>query len=124
MTIKLIHSIRGSKSYLPGEVIQLSNDEEKRLIKLGIASNHEGNVIANKPVVSNEGGIEELSEDEFNELYKKLNDAGNKDPLIAAAVTVGVELSDEDKKRKDTVIEKIIEQGFDEDVLEELKKGE
>lgn len=124
MVIKLIHRVSGAKSYSPGDVIQLSKDEEKRLIKLGIASKHDGEVIANDPVVSNEGGIEELTEEEFNELAKKLNDAGNKEPLIAAAVAVGVELSDEDKKKKETAIERIIEQGFDEEVLEELSKGE
>lgn len=123
MTIKLIHRVSGAKSYSPGDVIKLSKDEEKRLIKLGIASKHDDEVITNEPIVPNEGGFEELTDEQYEELAKKLNVA-NKEPLIAAAVSVGVDLSDEDKKRKDTVIEKIIEQGFDEDVLEELSKGE
>ena len=132
MTVLLIHNVRGNKVYKRGSIVSFSKAEEKRLVAIGVAEYFEGEAVIDsqdnnsEAVVNkqNDGGFEELTEEQFNELAKKLNDAGNKEPLIAAAVAVGVELSDEDKKKKETAIERIIEQGFDEDVLEELSKGE
>ncbi|MFP7469995.1 hypothetical protein SFC55_03220 [Niallia taxi] len=131
MTVLLIHNVRGNKVYKRGSIVSFSKAEEKRLVAVGVAEYFEGDAVVDSqanndvPVVDNPdgSGFEELTPEQYEELAKKLN-AANKEPLLAAAIVVGVELSDEDKKRKDTVIERIIEQGFDEDVLEELSKGE
>lgn len=131
MTVHLIHNVRGNKVYKRGSIVSFSKAEEKRLVSVGVAEYFQGETMVDSqanngvPIVDNPdgSGFEELTPEQYDELAKKLN-AANKEPLLAAAVLVGVELSDEDKKKKETVIERIIEQGFDEDVLDELSKGE
>ncbi|MEI2466650.1 hypothetical protein [Niallia taxi] len=120
MTIQLIHNVRGSKEYKRGSIVSFPEAEEKRLVSVGVARYFEGEAV----VQQQDNEYEDISPEEYEKIYKLLNEAANKDPLITAAIAVGVELSDDDKKRKDTVIERIIEQGMDEVVLHEINKGE
>lgn len=57
-------------------------------------------------------------------MKEKLDGASTKDPLIEAAEEVGVELTEDIKKTKKSVIEEIILQDFVEEVLEKLNREE
>ncbi|CAM4111356.1 hypothetical protein [Mesobacillus thioparans] len=103
--------------YNPGDIINIDPVDEKRLVSLSLAKN--------TVVVSNSiQGENDLSEEEYQLLYNKLDKAAKKEVLIKAALNVGVELSEEAQQYKKSVIDEIIEQFMDEAVIAELEKGE
>ncbi|ECD6517327.1 hypothetical protein E2329_22955 [Salmonella enterica subsp. enterica] len=122
MTVQLKFKVKGNlKEYQRGEIVKFEGKEEKRLIKEGIAIPFEG-AITNDQV--NDGPFEEIPPEEYEKLFKEIDDAGKTDKVLEAAINVGVELSSEDKRTKKSIIDRIIEQGMEQDVLEELSEGE
>ncbi|WP_445506705.1 hypothetical protein [Niallia sp. 03190] len=119
MAVQLIHTVSGETTYKPGSIVSFSPAEEKRLIEVGIAKEFVGEVIS--PI---ESDFEDLTPEQYQEIFNSLDKASNMEKLLAAADLVGAELSKEDRKTKKAVIDRIIEQDLDEEVLEELSKGE
>lgn len=128
MPIKLFEDVRHSGNLYPSGAIidSFTEQEEKRLVNLKSAEYINLEVTSLKPSKGHNtnNNDDELTPEEFNALYKKLDESANKEPLIEAALAVGVEFSDEDLKTKKKVIEEIILQDMVEEVLTELQKGE
>jgi hypothetical protein len=105
------------KSFEPGKVVKgLSSLEEERLIQLKSAEKVDTSNFVEIESESNEEQSE-ITPEEFKALKEKLDNAANKEPLITAAEEVGVELTEEHKKYKETVIEEVILQGLEDEVL-------
>ena len=120
MAVQLLFRVKGNrKEYYRGQIVSFEASEEKRLINEGIAVRYEGEVID----PSEDDSLDSISQEEYQRLYASIDDAGNADKVKAAAIAVGLELSKEDTTKK-AIIEKIIVEGYEEEVLEELKKGE
>ncbi|KYD02642.1 hypothetical protein B4102_0236 [Heyndrickxia sporothermodurans] len=85
-----------------GDKFSCPNDFAKKLIKSKAASIYKET---------------EKQNDNPKDFHDLLNKAFNKEPLIEAAETVGVELTEEQKKLKDSVIEQIISQNKSDEVL-------
>ncbi|MDX8367777.1 hypothetical protein [Cytobacillus sp. IB215665] len=122
--------IQKGKEIVPvGEPIDLPVNEAERLIKKGLAEevrtipllegSHTTELAdeVDQENISEDSDYIEITEQEYQELHQALYQAFNKDPLITAAKAVGVELSEEDVKKKDSVIEQIITQDKVDEVL-------
>lgn len=126
LPVQLKENVRhNGKVYNSGDIVSVfTNDEEKRLVKLDSAIYFDYKKIeVDKEKVKNTSippdDPDKISEEDFKKLHDTLDKAFNKDPLIKAAESVGVELTEEDKKLKDKVIEEIILQGLENEVLAE-----
>lgn len=124
MTIKALNYISHGTSpgestkYGPGDVFNLSEKEEQRLVSVGVAEFFNVSVSSVTKTAGNEDSeSNEISEEEFNRLHDMLDTTFTKEKLILKAEEVGVELTTDDKKLKDNVIEEIILQGKDQEVL-------
>ncbi len=125
------------KTYNPNEVIEkddISQEESQRLVDLDVAffvgdiKEDEGlldNQKDNDEEISEERETqddsadfeeEEISEEEYQKLYKQLDDAFNAEPLQKIAKDHGVEW---EGNRKENVIEAIILEDKVEDILSE-----
>lgn len=117
MPIQLVHTVVGNKVYQRGQIVSLSAEEEKRLIDIKIAVPFEGDIPSSSD-------FDEISPEEYEKLFKEIDGSGKTDKVLEAAINVGVELTSEDKKTKKSIIDRIIEQGMEQEVLEELSEGE
>jgi hypothetical protein len=130
VVVKAKENIRhNGKLYESGTTIDfLDSSEEKRLVNLNSAEYLEGGS-PKKDSINNGGEVppddlDEISPGEYKDLFNSIDDAGNKEQVIDAAVSVEVELTEEEMKTKKATIHAIIEQGLEEEVLAELEKGE
>lgn len=121
---KITHN---GRSFEVGDVLKgLSNSESERLLRLKSAEEVDASKFVEFQTAESVDPVDgdSITPKEFAELKEKLDKAANKEPLISAADSVGVELNDEQRKKKETVIEEIIYQDLVEEVLEELNEGE
>jgi len=122
------------KTYSPNDVIEkddISQEEAQRLVKLDVAffvgeipEEEEGepedisNVPEEEETIGNSEEIEEeeISEEEYQNLYKQLDDAFNAEPLQKMAKDHGIQW---EGTKKENVIEAIILEDKVEDILSE-----
>lgn len=112
MTIKLLKKLRHNKNeHVAGAVLNLPEKEEERLVVLRAAEKVkmvDESVVIDPPAAS-------IDQEYYEECYKDLHDAYNRDELAKAARETGVEFKSTAKKEE--IIDAIIRQGKVDDLL-------